>query len=52
MECIEEDPVVGPLLVKGMLSWVQHTRDNLPGSMAFKSLDDYIDYRIRDLGVE
>ncbi|KAK6948206.1 hypothetical protein Daesc_009970 [Daldinia eschscholtzii] len=52
MECIEEDPVVGPLLVKGMLSWVQHTRDNLPGSMAFKSLDDYINYRIRDLGVD
>ncbi|KAI2782306.1 terpenoid synthase [Daldinia loculata] len=52
LECIQEDPVVGPLFVKGMLSWVQHTRDNLPGSMTFKSLNDYIDYRIGDLGVD
>ncbi|KAI8965853.1 terpenoid synthase [Daldinia sp. FL1419] len=52
LECIQEDPIVGPLFVKGMLNWVQHTRENPPGSMTFKSLNDYIGYRICDLGVE
>ncbi|KAI1394194.1 terpenoid synthase [Hypoxylon trugodes] len=51
-EVIEEDPVVGPELVKGITSWVKHTREKPPSSMEFKSLSAYIDYRILDFAVD
>ncbi|OTB07499.1 hypothetical protein M426DRAFT_19842 [Hypoxylon sp. CI-4A] len=51
-ETIKVDPVVGPVFLKGILNWVQHTRDRLPGDMTFNSLNEYIDYRIGDFAVD
>ncbi|KAI0378770.1 terpenoid synthase [Hypomontagnella monticulosa] len=51
-ETIKEDPVVGPLFLKGILNWVRHTREQLPASMKFKTLREYIIYRIGDFAVD
>ncbi|KAI1101090.1 terpenoid synthase [Jackrogersella minutella] len=51
-ETLKEDPVVGPVFLKGILNWVEHTREKLPGSMKFNTLNDYIDYRIGDFAVD
>ncbi|OTA93495.1 hypothetical protein M434DRAFT_385619 [Hypoxylon sp. CO27-5] len=51
-ETNREDPVVGPVFLQGILNWVQHTREKLPGSMTFSSLNEYIDYRIGDFAVD
>ena len=46
-EVIQEDPIAGPNLLKGILNWVQHTRDHLPGEMKFETFVNYIEYRIK-----
>ncbi|PHH89839.1 hypothetical protein CDD83_5135 [Cordyceps sp. RAO-2017] len=51
-ELLQEDPVVGPRFLRGMLNWVQHTRDHPPRDMKFSTLTVYTDQRIRDFAVD
>lgn len=51
-EVLQEDSVVGPLFLRGILNWVQHTRSQLPCEMKFSTFPNYVDYRIKDFAVE
>jgi hypothetical protein len=54
-EILDEDKLLGEELLKGFMIWVQHTHSyNQIGKSDFEfgSLEEYLVYRSRDVGVE
>jgi hypothetical protein len=51
-EALMENAETGKKLIDGILQWVKHTRDLVPGSMSFNSFPEYIEYRIKDFAVQ
>lgn len=51
-EVLKENAETGRKLIDGILHWVKHTRDYVPGKVGFISFPDYIEYRIKDFAVQ
>ncbi|KAJ6779995.1 hypothetical protein PWT90_06879 [Aphanocladium album] len=49
---LQEDRVVGPKFLSGMLEWVRKSRQQLPRDLTFSTFTSYINYRTNEFLIE
>ncbi|KAJ5660616.1 hypothetical protein N7507_007067 [Penicillium longicatenatum] len=52
-EVLEEDPIIGPELLGGIIKWAEYTRVHTTNPrMRYNTFGEYVEFRIRDFAVE